>query len=389
MVLPADSDFWKTHFPPWEWGCRCQVVPLSQEDVDAIAKEDADRPEERKLIPTGVRLEQIEKNERMLRGGQTIDLRSPVNKGKPGAFSWNPADLRLPLDELRKRYDAPVWAAFESMARKSTPLGSTTTLWDWLNGSPVVPAPAGKPAPAPSKDEEAAWTALLAKAGVTGKATGWTLKEATRFVKGLQQPLPLEVDDVLALDILNAPTKGPLAKRAVRRHLSHFVRMLPPTLGSGLPKLRVIIAPLPATTGGEYHPGEKAIYLNRLLPNTREVRRVLYHEAMHWVHMEGSADYQARVAAHFAARTRGESIVALPRYSGVVGKLDRWYEAYAGTIYPGAPFDSADGLGVEVPTRYMELVADPRRLSAQLHPNMPHSAHVMETLRIILAPFLQ
>jgi SPP1 gp7 family putative phage head morphogenesis protein len=26
VVLPADSEFWTTHFPPWDWGCRCQCA---------------------------------------------------------------------------------------------------------------------------------------------------------------------------------------------------------------------------------------------------------------------------------------------------------------------------------------------------------------------------
>ena len=30
VVLPADDPFWATHYPPWEWGCRCWVIKLTR-----------------------------------------------------------------------------------------------------------------------------------------------------------------------------------------------------------------------------------------------------------------------------------------------------------------------------------------------------------------------
>jgi len=35
LTLPVDHPFWKTHFPPNGWRCRCRVVSMSQREYDA------------------------------------------------------------------------------------------------------------------------------------------------------------------------------------------------------------------------------------------------------------------------------------------------------------------------------------------------------------------
>ncbi|GAN35002.1 MAG: hypothetical protein DYG83_17765 [Candidatus Brocadia sp. AMX2] len=38
-VLPADDPWWNTHYPPNDWGCKCEVVSQTQEEIDSLRKE--------------------------------------------------------------------------------------------------------------------------------------------------------------------------------------------------------------------------------------------------------------------------------------------------------------------------------------------------------------
>ncbi len=37
-ILPAGDNFWKTHFPPWDYGCRCVVVQLTEKTARELAE---------------------------------------------------------------------------------------------------------------------------------------------------------------------------------------------------------------------------------------------------------------------------------------------------------------------------------------------------------------
>ena len=52
---------------------------------------------------------------------------------QPGAYKWHPDDLRIPIGELKQRYDPQVWTAFELWTRR-TLVQPGTTVWNWLNG---------------------------------------------------------------------------------------------------------------------------------------------------------------------------------------------------------------------------------------------------------------
>lgn len=36
LVLPADHSFWKTHFPPNGWGCKCRVRQVSKREAERL-----------------------------------------------------------------------------------------------------------------------------------------------------------------------------------------------------------------------------------------------------------------------------------------------------------------------------------------------------------------
>jgi SPP1 gp7 family putative phage head morphogenesis protein len=155
LVLPADSPFWRDHYPPWDWGCRCTVVALAPEDVDELRAADARRNPEDRLVLEGAQRRRLEEHGELVRGpialidpndpdrrrvtgklpGGKFDVRSPREKGehdpKSGAkrnvFSWEPGSMKMDVAQLRSRYDAPVWAAFERSMRAAK-------LWAWVTG---------------------------------------------------------------------------------------------------------------------------------------------------------------------------------------------------------------------------------------------------------------
>lgn len=44
LVIRADDDFWKTHFPPNGWGCGCYVQSLGPRDLRRLGKDGPDEP---------------------------------------------------------------------------------------------------------------------------------------------------------------------------------------------------------------------------------------------------------------------------------------------------------------------------------------------------------
>lgn len=134
LVLPKDDPFWETHTGPWgHLGCVCYVRPMNPDLVDEERQKDEDRnPEDRNVIE-GPALDQL-RNGTLLRDGRRFDVSPPE---APGAFRWHPDDLRIPIGELKQRYDPEVWQSFEQWS-KNQMISPGTTVWNWLMSKPKL-----------------------------------------------------------------------------------------------------------------------------------------------------------------------------------------------------------------------------------------------------------
>jgi hypothetical protein len=138
LVLPKDDPFWEKHFPPWEWGCRCRVRGLNVDQVDDFRERDADRAPDDKLVVEGPALARL-RDGQLQRDGQSYDVTPPSEKmGGTKAFSWNPGELRLKLEDLKARHEPETWATFERWSKEKEILPDQT-VWEWLGGEPVKP----------------------------------------------------------------------------------------------------------------------------------------------------------------------------------------------------------------------------------------------------------
>lgn len=142
-VFPANADFWKSHFPPWEFGCRCNVIARTIDDVEEIQLEEkqARTPLEARRVITGDRLRRAEQEGKLTVSDngipRQVDVRSPQQKFGGSGYSFDPSSLGISIDSLRSRYakTPQVWEAFETWARRALIGGQNRTVWDWLESS--------------------------------------------------------------------------------------------------------------------------------------------------------------------------------------------------------------------------------------------------------------
>lgn len=101
-VLRADDPWWTTHYPPWDWGCRCIVIALDEEDAREI----------------GI--------------SEHNDMPTPE---RSGSYSFDPSDAGVDLDALMRGRDDADCRLLANAARNATvgrDDGTETTMWDYM-----------------------------------------------------------------------------------------------------------------------------------------------------------------------------------------------------------------------------------------------------------------
>ena len=390
IVLPADHEFWRHHYPPWNFGCRCQIIPASQSDYEDIQKADDGQPDDQKDILDDYAQRDLTATRRLVRNGVTYNVTAPAESGKPGAFRWNPGDMRIPVEDLRGRYDAKTWADFENNARKQTIPEYNLTVWEWLSGKRLVEPTAPTVLPVFTAKSI---TEILSTLGLDSKIQ-WHQDDVATILAALKKPGSVKATTMIDSIGGNALKKSGIGSRQwVQSQVQSILDLIPPDVASALPKMTVKIVRSAGGAFGDWNPVTKTLRVaydtikKKSFDPTAQLHETLWHETMHWIHMHGPQSYRDAIKLHFQDRTAGEAVAKLPGYNAY-GKQDKWWDVYAGAQYLNSSFDTYDGVGIEVPTRYFQLMANPAKLVRQMDvATNPNAGVFLDTLKIILEVF--
>lgn len=101
-VLPVDDPWWRTHFPPNGWNCRCTVQSLSERDLKRFGY---------KVSPSAPPSPTVQKVVRTVNGPVVVDTPQGIDPGfayNPGiAWRGNPLPTRLDDRGVWPSLDAP------------------------------------------------------------------------------------------------------------------------------------------------------------------------------------------------------------------------------------------------------------------------------------------
>jgi SPP1 gp7 family putative phage head morphogenesis protein len=136
-ILPADDPFWKDHYPPWDYGCRCIVAALTREEVEKVQAEDADKDPADRRVLEGEALQRARDGElsRGMRG--TVDLRPPAATGDPQAYRWTPGSALPDLARMQASRTPEEWELLKGVMQKDTvrdPDGRDVSVWEFAGG---------------------------------------------------------------------------------------------------------------------------------------------------------------------------------------------------------------------------------------------------------------
>lgn len=375
-IFPAGHEIWQRIFPPWGWGCRCLVVPLTKRGAEKAAQDAAVTEAENLNMPD--HLQPLQKVKPVLHDTREADLISQSAR-LPGGISlevepsWGRApwsekgNLRPSWAYLESLYseDPEAFAAFREWAGK-TEIAKGQTVSMWIEGKAAkraksikAPAvlPAAPAAPAVPLASSATAAEALQMAGISMDQRA-SAAQMRKLVAELKEDAPATAP----IRVLRGlPSTGALAEDRVRAVIQEFVDLVPPQVVARLPDLAVSGCHA-GDAFGSYSKGGILRLSVVLLRSEEKMRSTIFHELTHWVHRElpGDHPWVRKIKAHYEARTAGEPMITLPKY-GSKGKRDKWYEEYAGRIYGFR--EESTHLGLEFPTRHLELLSDPAKLA--------------------------
>ena len=128
-VFKSDDEFWNDHYPPWDWGCRCIVIALMPEEVDAMKAADAGLPPVARRVLEGRALEAA--REGLVSRGvgrlDPLDVRAPG----PGGYNWHPTHQRLKLSDIHYPPEllGPMIERWQGID-----IGDGRSVYEWLTG---------------------------------------------------------------------------------------------------------------------------------------------------------------------------------------------------------------------------------------------------------------
>ena len=113
-VLRADDQWWNTHYPPWDWGCRCIVIAIDEEDAEEIGITESN------------------------------DMPTP---GRSGSFAFDPTNVALDIEKFHKdpRFESnpPDWQTFFVNPAKNVTTeranGTKCTMWELCMDTKYAP----------------------------------------------------------------------------------------------------------------------------------------------------------------------------------------------------------------------------------------------------------
>jgi hypothetical protein len=327
------------------------------EEVDEIRARESAKPPESKTVIEGNALSYLEQQNKLDRGPAKIfDMTPPSEKGRPGAFLFEPDSLRLQPAQLQPRYDPQTWADFVTWSQATALEGpGSRTVWEWMGGAPAKSAPVvSGPMSIRRLDD---LTSSLAPLHLQRRAVLREMQDANAARKlaesaGDAQTAQASRDKALsarqrAADLLEAQREV-VGLPAAERGKVRFAKM-PPSCqaisetGAEL-TARYTHPDLLPVVGVVYSRGRRAKhYRGDIYINANTSASVVMHEITHATEQQ-NAEVLAASLAFLKARAGSEKLQTLRKLTGLKGyRADEFayedeFQSRGGSHYMGKPY---------------------------------------------------